>query len=63
MKKDLRKSALFALHHIQRIIPFDESGGFLPFLPLFPGLPALGTIARGASAGVKAVMNSKNARK
>lgn len=50
---------------VPRIIPFERSkvGGFLPLIPLFAGLSALGSIAGGASAVANAVVNSKNARK
>ncbi|KAJ8910927.1 hypothetical protein NQ315_014261 [Exocentrus adspersus] len=47
---------------IPRIIPFDtqhHSGGFLPLIPLFAGLSALGSLAGGASAIAKTVIDAK----
>ncbi|KAJ8909968.1 hypothetical protein NQ315_005975 [Exocentrus adspersus] len=47
---------------IPRIIPFDKqhhSGGFLPLIPLFAGLSALGSLAGGASAIAKTVIDAK----
>ncbi|KAJ8916415.1 hypothetical protein NQ315_014626 [Exocentrus adspersus] len=46
---------------IPRIIPFDthHSGGFLPLIPLFAGLSALGSLAGGASAIAKTVIDTK----
>lgn len=42
-----------------RIIPIPKTGGFLPLLPIFAGLSALGTLAGGA-AGVTKVINDIN---
>ncbi|KAJ8916384.1 hypothetical protein NQ315_014594 [Exocentrus adspersus] len=47
---------------IPRIIPFDtqhHSGGFLPLIPLFAGLSALGSLAGGASVIAKTVIDAK----
>lgn len=47
-----------------RIIPLPESsGGFLPLIPLFAGLSALGSLAGGAAGIAKAVNKSKAAQK
>lgn len=47
-----------------RIIPLPtRSGGFLPLIPLFAGLSALGALAGGASGIAKAVNASKAAQK
>lgn len=49
---------------IPRIIPFETKvGGFLPLIPLFAGLSALGSLAGGASAIAKTVIDAKNAKK
>lgn len=49
---------------IPRIIPFETKvGGFLPLIPLFAGLSALGSVAGGASAIAKTVIDAKNAKK
>uniref|UniRef100_A0A6P7FDE0 Uncharacterized protein LOC114329197 n=1 Tax=Diabrotica virgifera virgifera TaxID=50390 RepID=A0A6P7FDE0_DIAVI len=76
---NLRKSALVALAaartavkniggkrnvRVPRIIPFEsKSGGILPLIPIFAGLSALGSLAGGASAIAKTVIDSKNAQK
>ncbi|KAJ8916425.1 hypothetical protein NQ315_014638 [Exocentrus adspersus] len=47
---------------LPRIIPFDKqhhSGGFLPLIPLFAGLSALGSLTGGASAIAKTVIDAK----
>lgn len=78
-KKDVQKSALFALRaaraaikkaggrrkiRVPRIIPYErKSGGILPLIPLFAGLSALGSLAGGASAIAKTVIDAKNAKK
>lgn len=48
-----------------RIIPLPrtQSGGFLPLIPLFAGLSALGALAGGASGIAKAVNTSKAAQR
>lgn len=49
---------------IPRIIPFEaKSGGILPLIPIFAGLSALGSLAGGASAIAKTVIDAKNAKK
>lgn len=47
---------------IPRVIPL-KSGGFLPLIPLFAGLSALGALTGGASAIAKTVIDAKNAKK
>lgn len=46
-----------------RVIALPKSGGFLPLIPLFAGLSALGALAGGASGIAKAVNASKDAQK
>lgn len=46
-----------------RIIPIPKRGGFLPLIPLFAGLSALGTLAGGAAGIAKAVSSVGEARK
>ena len=46
-----------------RVLPIPKEGGILPLIPLFAGLSALGSIAGGTSAVVKAVNSAKEARK
>lgn len=49
---------------VPRIIPFNSKvGGILPLIPIFAGLSALGSLAGGASAIAKTVINAKNAKK
>ncbi|XP_074034178.1 uncharacterized protein isoform X2 [Leptinotarsa decemlineata] len=49
---------------IPRIIPFEaKSGGILPLIPIFAALSALGSLAGGASAIAKTVIDAKNAKK
>ena len=38
-----------------RIIPIPKTGGFLPLIPIFAGLSALGSLAGGAAGIVRAV--------
>lgn len=45
-----------------RIIPIPKRGGFLPLIPLFAGLSALGALSGGAAGIAKAVNDSKAAR-
>lgn len=44
-----------------RIIPIPKTGGFLPLIPIFAGLSALGTLSGGAAAIAKAVNDSRAA--
>lgn len=53
-----RKSKFFS----PRIIPLPKTGGFLPLLPIFAGLSALGTLTGGAAAIAKAVNDAKSAK-
>lgn len=50
------------LSSIPRVIPLPKTGGFLPLLPIFAGLSALGSIAGGAAGIAKAVNDSKSAQ-
>lgn len=45
-----------------RIIPIPKTGGFLPLIPLFAGLSALGALAGGASSIASAVNKAKMAQ-
>lgn len=45
-----------------RVIPIPKSGGFLPLIPLFAALGALGSLSGGAAAIAKAVNDAKTAR-
>lgn len=45
--------------NIPRIIPIPKTGGFLPLIPIFAGLSALGSLAGAASGIVKAVNTAK----
>lgn len=47
---------------VPRIIPIPKLGGFLPLIPLFAGLSALGALSGGAAGIVKAVNAVKDAR-
>lgn len=47
---------------IPRVIPLPKSGGFLPLLPIFAGLSALGSLAGGAAGIAKTVNDYKNAQ-
>ena len=44
-----------------RILPIPKSGGFLPLIPLFAGLSALGALGGGAAGIAKAVNDAKSA--
>nr|DAC81271.1 TPA_asm: pX [Bos-associated insect adintovirus 2] len=46
-----------------RVIKIPKTGGFLPLIPLFAGLSALGAIASGASQVAKAVNSAAEAKK
>ena len=77
--KNLRKASLLALKaaraavkkaggrrkvRVPRIIPFEnKTGGILPLIPIFAGLSALGSLAGGASAIAKTIINARNAQK
>lgn len=41
--------------NIPRVIPIPKTGGVLPFIPIFAGLSAAGSLAGGAASIVKAV--------
>lgn len=66
---DLLTNARIALATIKqkpkkpRIIPIPKTGGFLPLIPIFAALSALGALGGGAAGIVKAVNDSKNAKK
>ena len=47
----------------QRIIPIPKTGGFLPLIPIFAGLSALGALSGGAAGIAQAVNNAKNAQR
>ena len=46
-----------------RIIPVPKTGGFLPLIPLFAGLSALGALAGGTAGIAKAVNDASAAKK
>lgn len=46
-----------------RIIKIPKRGGFLPLIPIFSALSALGSLGGGAAAIYKAVSEAKNAAK
>ena len=48
---------------VPRIIPMPKSGGFLPLLPIFAGLSAIGSIAGGAASIAKTINSYKAAKK
>lgn len=48
---------------IPRVIPVPKSGGFLPLIPLFAGLSALGALGGGAATIAKAVNDAKSAQR
>lgn len=48
---------------LPRCIPIPKSGGFLPLIPIFAGLSALGSLAGGAAGIAKAVNDAKTAQK
>lgn len=45
-----------------RIVKIPKTGGFLPLIPIFAGLSALGTLTGGAAAIAKAVNDAKAAK-
>ncbi|KAI8117968.1 hypothetical protein CVS40_10308 [Lucilia cuprina] len=47
---------------IPRVIPIPKIGGFLPLIPILTALSALGGLATGGSAIVKAVNSIKNGK-
>lgn len=68
---DLITAAKVALNRIRgmaknvtspRIIPVPKTGGFLPLIPLFAGLSALGALSGGAAGIAKAVQEAKSAQ-
>lgn len=48
---------------LPRCIPIPKTGGFLPLIPIFAGLSALGSLAGGAAGIAKAVNDYKVAQK
>lgn len=46
-----------------RVIPIPKTGGFLPLIPLFAGLSALGALSGGAAGIAKAVNDAKAAQR
>lgn len=48
---------------IPRVIPLPKVGGFLPLIPLFAGLSALGGLSGGIAGIAKAVNDISNAKK
>lgn len=46
-----------------RVLPLPKSGGFLPLIPLFAGLSALGALTGGTAGVAKAVLDAKAAKK
>lgn len=48
---------------LPRCIPIPKTGGFLPLIPIFAGLSALGSLAGGAAGITKAVNDYKVAQK
>lgn len=48
---------------LPRIITLPKTGGFLPLIPIFAGLSALGALAGGAAGITKAVNDHKSAKK
>lgn len=67
---DLNKSARIALRKDRRIkrkiknpriISVPKTGGFLPLIPIFAGLSALGALGGGAAGIAKAVNDAKAA--
>lgn len=47
---------------IPRIIPIPKTGGLLPMVPIFAGLSALGSLAGGSSAILRAIGAAKAAK-
>lgn len=66
--KNVAKAAVNALRKYKirgpksRIIQIPKAGGFLPLIPLFAGLSALGALSGGAAGIAKAVNDAKAAR-
>lgn len=67
--KDVIKVALKAVNKIKkkpikaaRVIPIPKRGGFLPLIPLFAGLSALGALGGGAAGIAKAINDAKAAK-
>lgn len=56
-----RKGKRFA--RLGRVLPLPKSGGFLPFLPIFAGLSAIGSVAGGAAGIAKAVTEARDAKR
>lgn len=48
---------------VPRILPVPKTGGVLPLVPIFAGLSALGTLAGGAAGVVKAINETRDAKK
>lgn len=68
---NILKAARLALNHVRglsrrvaspRIIPVPKTGGFLPLIPIFAGLSALGALSGGAAGIAKAVQEAKTAQ-
>lgn len=59
----IRKGKLKVKQPKQRIIPIPKTGGFLPLIPIFAGLSALGALSGGAAGIAQAVNNARNAQK
>lgn len=57
----IRKSGK-VLPPTKRVIPIPKTGGFLPLIPLFAGLSALGALGGGAAGIAKAVNDAKAAK-
>lgn len=45
----------------ERVLPLPKSGGFLPLLPIFAGLSAIGSLAGGAAGVAKAISETRDA--
>lgn len=48
---------------LPRIIPIPKTGGFLPLIPIFAGLSAVGSLAGGVSGITKAINEYRSAKK
>ncbi|XP_056644299.1 uncharacterized protein LOC130450118 [Diorhabda sublineata] len=48
---------------VPRVMPVAKSGGFLPLIPLFASLSALGALSGGAAGIAKTVIDAKHAQK
>lgn len=59
----IKKGKLKIKEPKQRVIPIPKSGGFLPLIPIFAGLSALGALSGGAAGIAQAVNATKNAQK